>query len=48
MDAVAKFGAPAATVALAWVMLVRGRKVGREQEGGRKSVHNVGVDRDDG
>ena len=46
LDAVAKFGAPTITIALAWVLSVRGRKgFGREREGGRKSVHNVGVDR---
>jgi hypothetical protein len=32
-----------------WVLSVRGRKdFGREQEWGRKSVHNVGVNRDGG
>ena len=50
LDAVAEFGAPTVTIALSWwVMSVRGCKgFGREQEGGRKSVHNVGVDRDTG
>ena len=49
LDVVAEFGAPTVTIALARVLSVRGRKgFGREQEGGRKSVHNVGVDRDTG
>ena len=47
LDAVAEFGAPTVTIALAWVLSVSGRKgFGQEREGGRKSVHNVGVDRD--
>jgi hypothetical protein len=46
LGAVAKFGSATATVLLAWVLLVRGPKgFGREQEGGRKSVHANGVDR---
>ena len=37
LDAVAEFGAPAITIALAWVLSVRGRKsFGREQEGEEK------------
>jgi len=37
LDAVAAFGAPTVTIALSWVLLVRGRKgFGREQEGGEK------------
>ncbi len=45
----AEFGAPTITIALAWVLSVRGRKgFGREREGGRKSVHHVGVNRDGG
>ena len=49
VDAVAEFGAPTVTIVIAWVLLVRGRKgFGWEQRGGRKSVHNVGVDRDGG
>ena len=52
LDVVAEFGAPTVTIALAWVLLVRGRKgfgFGWEREGGgRKSVSNVGVNRDTG
>ena len=49
LDVVAEFGAPTITIALAWVLLVRGYKgFGREPEGGRNSVHNVGVNRDGG
>jgi len=37
LDAVAKFGAPDITIALSWVLSVRGRKgFGREQEGGEE------------
>jgi len=37
LDAVAKFGAPTITIALAWVLSVRGRKgFGHKQEGGEK------------
>jgi hypothetical protein len=37
LDAVAEFGAPTVTIALAWVLLVRGHKgFGREREGGEK------------
>ena len=46
LEVVDEFNTPTATVVLAWVLLVRGRKgFGREQEGGRKSVHGGGVDR---
>jgi len=49
MVAVAEFGDSTTTIALAWVLLVRGRKgFGREREGGRKSVHGDGGDRDTG
>ena len=52
LDVVAEFGAPTVTIALAWVLSVRGRKgfgFGWEREGGgRKSVSNVGVNRDTG
>jgi len=47
LEAVAKFGAPTATILLPWVLLVIGRKdFGCEQEEGRKSIHGDGVDRD--
>jgi len=37
LDTVAEFGAPTATLSLAWVFSVRGRKgFGREREGGEK------------
>jgi len=46
LDAVAEFGAPTVTIALACVLSVSGRKgFSQEREGGRKSVHDVGVDR---
>jgi len=49
LDAVAKFGAPTITIALTWVLSVMGARVlAGSKRGGRKSVHNVGVDRDDG
>jgi hypothetical protein len=44
LDAVAKFGAPTVTIALTWVLLIGFWSGARG--GGRKSVHNVGVDRD--
>ena len=49
LDAVAKFGAPTVTIALAWVLSVRGHKgFGREREARGRKVHNVGGDRDGG
>jgi hypothetical protein len=49
LDAVAQFGAPTLTIALASVLFVKGHKgFGREREGGEKSVHNVGADREIG
>jgi hypothetical protein len=42
LDAVAKFGAPTVTIALAWVLSVRGHKgFGREQEGGGEKVFTM-------
>ncbi len=45
LDAVAEFGAPTATVALAWVLSVRGRKgFGQERErGGKVSTMLVSI-----
>jgi hypothetical protein len=44
LDAVDEFGAPTITIALAWVLLVRGGKgFGWEQEGGEKKVSMVMV-----
>jgi hypothetical protein len=49
LDAVAKLGAPTVTIALAWVLSVRDTRVlVGSKRGGRKSVLNVGVDRDGG
>ena len=46
LDAVAEFGTPTVTVALTWVLSVRGCKgFGQEQEGGERKC-NVGVNRD--
>jgi hypothetical protein len=42
LDAVAEFGAPTVTIALAWVLSVRGCKgFGQEQEGGGEKVSTM-------
>jgi len=44
LDTVAEFGAPTITIALTWVLSVRGRKgFGQEQEGGGEKVSMVMV-----
>ena len=42
VDAVAEFGAPTITIALTWVLSVRGHKsFGQEQEGGEEKVSTM-------